>query len=94
MRACDEIQGTFALTIEGRGFDSKVSAGAGESFMDSECVSCGACVQACPTSTLQEKSVVELGIPTRSVITTCAYCGVGCSFKAELRGDELVRMVP
>jgi formate dehydrogenase major subunit len=94
VRACGEVQGTFALTIEGRGFDSKVSAGAGESFMDSECVSCGACVQACPTSTLQEKSVVELGMPTRSVITTCAYCGVGCSFKAELRGTELVRMVP
>ncbi|MFD3494455.1 formate dehydrogenase subunit alpha [Streptomyces sp. NPDC058690] len=94
VRACGDIQGTFALTIEGRGFDSKVAAGAGESFMDSECVSCGACVQACPTSTLQEKSVVELGMPTRSVLTTCAYCGVGCSFKAELRGDELVRMVP
>ncbi|MGY0490705.1 formate dehydrogenase subunit alpha [Streptomyces sp. WG-D5] len=94
VRACDEVQGTFALTIEGRGFESKVSAGAGESFLDSECVSCGSCVQACPTSTLQEKSVVDLGMPTRSVVTTCAYCGVGCSFKAELRGDELVRMVP
>jgi formate dehydrogenase major subunit len=94
VRACDEVQGTFALTIEGRGFDSKVSPGAGESFMDSECVSCGACVQACPTATLQERSVIELGMPSRSVITTCAYCGVGCSFKAELRGDELVRMVP
>jgi formate dehydrogenase major subunit len=94
VRACDEIQGTFALTIEGRGFESKVSPGAGESFMDSECVSCGACVQACPTATLQERSVIELGMPSRSVITTCAYCGVGCSFKAELRGDELVRMVP
>src|SRR5882757_3155972 len=60
VRACGEVQGTFALTIEGRGFASKVSPGAGESFMDSECVS----------------------------------CGVGCSFKAELRGDEVVRMVP
>ncbi|WP_433014951.1 formate dehydrogenase subunit alpha [Kribbella sp. CA-294648] len=94
VRACDEVQGTLALTIEGRGFDSKVAAGAGVSFMESDCVSCGACVQACPTATLQEKSVIELGMPTRSVITTCAYCGVGCSFKAELRGDELVRMVP
>ena len=94
VRACDEVQGTFALTIEGRGFESKVSPGAGELFMDSECVSCGACVQACPTATLQEKSVVDLGMPSRTVLTTCAYCGVGCSFKAELRGDELVRMVP
>ncbi|MET9317197.1 formate dehydrogenase subunit alpha [Kribbella sp. NPDC003505] len=94
VRACDEVQGTLALTIEGRGFDSKVAAGAGVSFFESDCVSCGACVQACPTATLQEKSVVELGMPTRTVLTTCAYCGVGCSFKAELRGDELVRMVP
>ncbi|MEI6360878.1 MAG: formate dehydrogenase subunit alpha [Actinomycetes bacterium] len=94
VRACGEVQGTFALTISGRGFGSKVSASAGESFLQSECVSCGACVQACPTSTLQEKTVIELGTPTRKVKTTCAYCGVGCSFTAEMRGNELVRMVP
>ena len=93
VRACDEIQGTLALTIEGRGFNSKVSPG-GTDFMSSECVSCGACVQACPTSTLQEKQVIQIGVPTRVVETTCAYCGVGCSFRAELKGNELVRMVP
>ena len=94
VRACSEVQGTFALTIAGRGFGSKVSASDGVPFLESECVSCGACVQACPTATLQEKSVIDLGVPTRKVKTTCAYCGVGCSFVAELRGDELVRMVP
>lgn len=94
VRACEEVQGTFALTIDGRGFDSKVSAGQMENFMGSECVSCGACVQACPTSTLMEKSVIEVGQPEHSVVTTCAYCGVGCSFKAEMKGDQLVRMVP
>lgn len=93
VRACQEVQGTFALTIEGRGFSSKVSAG-GTDFLSSECVSCGACVQACPTATLIEKTVVERGQGDRTVITTCAYCGVGCSFKAELRGNEVVRMVP
>jgi formate dehydrogenase major subunit len=95
VRACEEVQGTFALTIDGRGWDSRIHAGgAGDDFLSSDCVSCGACVQACPTATLTEKTVVEIGTPDRSVITTCAYCGVGCSFKAELRGDELVRMVP
>ena len=94
VRACDEVQGTLALTIEGRGFASRVAAGMSESFFDSECVSCGACVQACPTATLQEKSVVEHGVPDRTVQTTCAYCGVGCSFNAELKGDQVVRMVP
>ncbi|TIN08590.1 formate dehydrogenase subunit alpha [Mesorhizobium sp.] len=94
VRACEEVQGTFALTIEGRGFESRVSPGMHQLFIDSECVSCGACVQACPTATLSEKSVIKIGQPEHSVVTTCAYCGVGCSFKAEMRGDELVRMVP
>ena len=94
VRACEEVQGTFALTISGRGFDSRVSPGMGEGFLGSECVSCGACVQACPTATLSEKSVIEIGQPEHSVVTTCAYCGVGCAFKAEMRGEEVVRMVP
>ena len=93
VRACDEVQGTFALTVDGRAFDSKIAT-SGPDFASSECVSCGACVQACPTSTLMEKSVIELGVPDRTVLTTCAYCGVGCSFKAELKGDQVVRMVP
>jgi formate dehydrogenase major subunit len=95
VRACDEVQGTFALTIDGRGFASAISAGqAGDDFLSSECVSCGACVQACPTATLQEKSVRDIGLPERAVVTTCAYCGVGCTFRAEMRGEQLVRMVP
>jgi len=94
VRACEEVQGTFALTIDERGFASHVSAGMNEDFLDSECVSCGACVQACPTATLMEKTVIQHGTPERSVITTCAYCGVGCTFEAELQGDRVVRMTP
>ncbi|HET7505682.1 MAG TPA: formate dehydrogenase subunit alpha, partial [Kofleriaceae bacterium] len=93
VRACEEVQGTFALTLDGRGFETQIAAGAGN-FLASECVSCGACVQACPTATLMEKSIVDKGQPDHSVVTTCAYCGVGCSFRAELKGNEVVRMVP
>ena len=66
VRACEETQGTFALTVKGRGFASKISPG-DMLFLDSECVSCGACVQACPTATLTEKSVIEMGQPEHSV---------------------------
>jgi len=94
VRACDEVQGTFALTIDGRGFESKVSASQDQPFIDSECVSCGACVQACPTATLTEKSLIDMGQPEHFAITTCAYCGVGCSFRAEMKGGEVVKMIP
>ncbi|MCC6202734.1 MAG: formate dehydrogenase subunit alpha [Gammaproteobacteria bacterium] len=94
VRACADVQGTFALTIDGRGFASRIVAGQNESFLASECVSCGACVQACPTATLIEKSISDAGQPDRSIITTCAYCGVGCSLRAELKGNQLVRMLP
>jgi formate dehydrogenase major subunit len=94
VRACDEVQGTFALTIQGRGFSSKVSASQNESFLASECVSCGACVESCPTGALTEKSLIQLGQPTRVTTTTCAYCGVGCSFNAETQNGRVIRMVP
>ncbi|MDE1942801.1 MAG: (2Fe-2S)-binding protein, partial [Betaproteobacteria bacterium] len=94
VRACEETQGTFALTISGRGFGSRVSPSESQPFLESECVSCGACVNACPTATLMEKSIIEAGQPDHSVITTCAYCGVGCSFKADMKGNEVVRMTP
>ena len=94
VRACEEVQGTFALTVAGRGFDSIIAAGQGESFIDSECVACGACVKACPTAALIENGVVQHGMPEQAIVTTCAYCGVGCSFRAEMSGNTLVRMVP
>jgi formate dehydrogenase major subunit len=93
VRACEEVQGTFALTVAGRAFGSKIAAGP-TNFRESECVSCGACVQACPTATLTENTLIEQGQPDHSAITTCAYCGVGCSFRAEMKGSEVVRMVP
>ncbi len=94
VRACDEVQGTLALTVEGRGFESGVVASQDQSFVESECVSCGACVEACPTTALMEKSLIAARPPERAVTTTCAYCGVGCSFQAEVSNGEVVRMAP
>ena len=94
VRACDETQGTLALTVSGRGLASQIAASQAESFVDSECVSCGACVEACPTGALSEKSLLAAPQPQKAVTTTCAYCGVGCSLKAEVSDGKVSRMVP
>ncbi len=94
VRACNDIQGTFALTVDGRGLASRIVASQAQPFMESECVSCGQCVESCPTGALIEKSRVTVGVAERATTTTCAYCGVGCSFDVEMRGEEVVRMVP
>ena len=100
VRACNEIQGTFALTMFGRGFSVRPVAGAQPlssnqvGFADSNCVSCGACVKECPTGALMEKTVLEQGAPTGTLRTTCAYCGVGCAFDAGVRDGRVVTMMP
>ena len=79
VRACDEVQGEFVLSMAGRGFDSHIVKGADQSFMDSDCVSCGACSQACPTNAIsdvfQSKSIQAI----EETRTVCTYCGVGCN---------------
>ena len=100
VRACDEIQGTGALTMVGRGFFSRPMPGASRygdpsvGFAESNCVSCGACVKECPTGALAEKTLLQQGVPTATVRTTCAYCGVGCAFDAGVRDDRVVTMQP
>ncbi len=94
VRACDEIQGTFAISMVGRGFASSVTAGNDAGFAESNCVSCGACVKECPTDALQEKAVAATGKPDFVTRTTCAYCGVGCNFDVGTRGGRIVSMRP
>ncbi|MDB4347681.1 formate dehydrogenase subunit alpha [Bacteroidia bacterium] len=90
VRACDEVQGEFVLSMSGRGFDSKIIKGSDNTFMDSDCVSCGACAQACPTSAIsdvfQSKSVVESEV-TRTI---CTYCGVGCNLDVSTSSGEIL----
>ena len=94
IRACDDLQVTHALSIDGRGFDSRIIAGADEAFKESDCVSCGACVNECPVGALEEKQLRAAGNPDKTVRTTCGFCGVGCQFDAGVKGNQLVTMKP
>jgi len=62
VRACDEVQGTFALTATGRGFEANVAAGLDQGFRDSACVSCGACADTCPTDAITEVTLLDLAV--------------------------------
>jgi len=94
VRACDEIQGSFILAMEGRGYDTRVIAGNDTGFEEARCVSCGQCVFECPVAALEEPGTREHGLPDTQVTTTCSYCGVGCSLNVNVKDGRVVNIEP
>ncbi len=90
VRACDEVQGQFVLSMAGRGFDSKIVKGIDQSFMESDCVSCGACSQACPTSAISDVFQSKAIEATEKTRTICTYCGVGCNLEVATSNGEIL----
>ena len=94
VRVCDEVQGSFILGMEGRGFDLRVIAGDDQSMSAAGCVSCGACALECPVGAIMDRGELNAGLPEKIVTTTCAYCGVGCTLDAHVSGDEVIMITP
>ena len=89
-RICADVQGQFTWQIQNRGAETRIVADAGTTLRASSCVSCGACVDSCPTGALQDKSLLRLGAPTKWTRTTCPYCGVGCEMNVGTRDGSIV----
>jgi len=90
VRACDEIQGSFVLTMSGRGFESRITTDNNMLFGDSSCVSCGACAHTCPTDAISDIFKSKSADIDKKVRTTCSYCGVGCNLEASIKDNKVV----
>ena len=90
VRACDEIQGSFVLTMSGRGFESRITTDNDMLFGDSSCVSCGACAHTCPTDAISDIFKSKSADVDKKVRTTCSYCGVGCNLEASIKDNKVV----
>ena len=90
VRACDEIQGSFVLTMSGRGFESKITTDNDMLFGDSSCVSCGACAHTCPTDAISDVFQSKSVKVDKKVRTTCSYCGVGCNLETSVKDGKVV----
>lgn len=89
VRACDEVQGQFVLSMGGRGFDSHIIKSLETTFEQSDCVSCGACAQACPTSAISDIFESKSIQVDNKVRTVCTYCGVGCNLEVAVKGGKI-----
>jgi formate dehydrogenase alpha subunit len=90
VRACDEVQGQFTLTMTGRGFESRITTDNDMLFGDSSCVSCGACAQTCPTSAISDVFQSKSVEADKKVRTVCSYCGVGCNLEVAVKNNEVL----
>ena len=94
VRICDEVQSQFVWQVLNRGHETKIVPDSGSTLRESSCVSCGACVDTCPSGALEDKSVLARGKPTSWIRTTCPYCGTGCEMSVGTNENQIVSIKP
>ncbi|HYL09556.1 MAG TPA: formate dehydrogenase subunit alpha [Candidatus Acidoferrales bacterium] len=94
VRICNEVQGQFVWQVWNRGDRTVIRPDSGTTLLESGCVSCGACVDTCPTGALEDNSILSFGTPTSWTRTTCPYCGTGCEMFVGLRENRIVSVRP
>ncbi|MBI4268107.1 MAG: (2Fe-2S)-binding protein, partial [Chloroflexi bacterium] len=94
VRVCQEVRGASAIAFTFRGSQALVGTAFDRPLIDSGCQFCGACVDACPTGALMERRAKWLPVGDRQVLTTCPYCGVGCQLWLQLKGEQIIEILP
>ncbi len=97
VRVCAEQEGDYAISVRGRGFDTRIAVEFDGHLKDSACTFCGQCVQTCPTGALGDlKALAHRDVPgeTEKTRTVCPYCGVGCAVDLLSRGNRLIGVHP
>ena len=94
VRICNEVQGQFVWRVWNRGDATRIVPDSNTTLRESSCVSCGACVDSCPSGALEDVQILKHGTPTDWTKTTCPYCGVGCELNVGTRDRKLVTMRP
>jgi formate dehydrogenase major subunit len=89
IRACDEVQGEFVLSMHGRGHASRIIRSLDQSFAESDCVACGRCVQTCPSNAISDRYRAKTARAERRVRTVCTYCGVGCNLEVLVSNNQV-----
>jgi formate dehydrogenase alpha subunit len=92
VRACEEITGAQAINVKNRGHHAKIATAFDGKLANSTCVFCGQCMMVCPVGALTSKVSAGKGKPyqTEKVMTTCTYCGTGCTFALNVKDDKIV----
>jgi formate dehydrogenase major subunit len=93
VRICEELQGQSVWHVRERGVDTRVVPDAA-TLLESTCVSCGACVDTCPTGALDDRNAGVLSAPAAWTRTVCPYCGVGCEIHVGTRDRRIVAIRP
>jgi formate dehydrogenase major subunit len=94
VRICEELQGQFVWQILNRGHETRIVPDSGTTLGESSCVSCGACVDTCPSGALEDKSTLQFEKPTNWTRTTCPYCGTGCEMSVGTHANQIVTIKP
>jgi formate dehydrogenase major subunit len=94
VRICEEVQGQFVWKILNRGHETRIVPDSGTTLAESSCVSCGACVDTCPTGALEDKTIFQRETATKRTRTTCPYCGTGCEMSVATKDNQLIFISP